>query len=375
MRKIGIDAKWYFNGNPSGKVVVRNLVDQFIHQISDNQVYLFLRRMDQKYEHEILSKIGQKTNITLVYIPSTLNFISNMFVMPYYADKLGVDVCLYQNFSPVIFYKRTKNVAFIHDFLFFDYPNYFSYVERRIYSLMRFTAQFAHSIITISNSEKDRITKYLKIKKDIHVVYHGVSDDFRPITQDEKLLVRKKFDLPEKYFLYLGRVNIRKNIKTILEAMPFLAYDYSLVIIGKKDHKTFDIDKTIVELGLEERVKMLGYLTYNDLLNVLGAAQIFVFPSFAEGFGLPPLEAMKSGVPTVVSNASCLPEICGDASLYFDPKNTKELVKEVNKLIIDEEEREKYIKKGLDHSHKYTWQKSALKIKNILTQNNFNRSL
>ena len=360
--KIGIDAKWYISGNPSGKVVVENLVNELITLDLQYEIILFLQRKDKSNAHILEEKCKNKSHIKIVYCISSVNFLSNIFIVPFYAKKHKVDFCLYQNYTPFLFKDKIKNITYIHDFLFLDYPQYYSLVERLVFRLMCVTARFAKKIITISESEKDRILKYTKIdSKNIEVVYHGVSEDFSPDNSQNEISLK----LPEKYILFLGRINVRKNIQLLLSALPQIDEKYSLVIVGKKDHKTFNIDKYIIDLGIEKRVMLLGHVSYKDLLIILSKAKIFVFPSFAEGFGLPPIEAMKSGVPVVTSNATCLPEVCGDAALFFNPNDKYELADKVNMLgskILYESMKIK----GIEKAKEFNWTKSAYKILDII---------
>lgn len=311
--------------------------------------------------------MGRGENVKIIFCPDCVNFLSNIFVLPFLIKKNHIDVFLFQNFTPFIFHRKVKYIAYIHDFLFFDYPQYYSIVERTVFSLMKVTSRFAREIITISKSEKCRILKYVTHeKKKIHVVYHGISDDFS--FQNRSPEVINKYNLPNKYILFLGRINSRKNIQILLDALEDPPDMLPLVIVGKKDHKTFDIEEVIVKKGIDDRVFLLGHLEYRELLSVLSSAYIFIFPSFAEGFGLPPLEAMKSGVPVVVSNATCLPEVCGKAALYFSPTDKEGLILQISRLTSDDNFRSNQIQLGLKHVSGFDWTKSTAKILSILTR-------
>ena len=368
--KIGIDAKWYLSGNPSGKVVVQNIVNEIIKLETEHEFVLFIQRKDRNRAHELEEKCSHKKNIRIIYCISCINFLSNLFIIPFYAKKYKVEVFLYQNYTPFIFCKSIKNVAYIHDFLFFDYPQYFSVFERIVFRLMKVTSRFARVLITISNSEKKRIAKYTGFPNEkVFVVYHGISNDFacrENIINTTKL----KDSLPSKYILFVGRINVRKNIEILLDSMKSIDQSLNLVIIGKKDHKTFDIEKKIIDLNLNSRVTLVGHVEYCDLINILSHAFLFVFPSFAEGFGLPPLEAMKSGIPVVVSNATCLPEVCGDSALYFSPFNKEDLIFQINSICLDPSLYEKMKRKGLLHVEKFQWNLSVEEILRIITNEN-----
>ena len=139
-----------------------------------------------------------------------------------------------------------------------------------------------------------------------------------------------------------------------------------MVIVGKDDHKTLDWDKLINQLNIKTRVFRLGFVPEEDISFLYKNASVFCFPSFAEGFGLPPLEAMFYGAPTVVSNSTSLPEICDDASLYIDPNNEKEIALQINKVLTDDDFRKSLIAKGKLRASSFSWEKAAEKILNIL---------
>ncbi|MGQ1946422.1 glycosyltransferase family 4 protein [Geofilum sp. OHC36d9] len=360
--RIGIDAKWYVRGNPSGKVVVQNIVDELIKVDIDATVFLFFHKRDKALNEKLEQECATKSNIRIVYCLSAPNFLSNLFILPFYAKKLKLDVLMLQNFTPFLFYRKIKYYTYIHDFLFLDFPQFYSWVENRIYPFMKVFLGFAHRVITISESEKVRINRHSGYPlDDISVVYHGISDDFSPQNKFNKI----EKDLPSEFILYIGRINVRKNIKLLIDAIEMIN-DANLVIVGKRDNKSFDIDKYIKKKGLDDRIFLLGHLSYNELLTVIARGKIFVFPSLAEGFGLPPLEAMKSGVPVIVSNVTSLPEVCGDAVYYIDPLKKSQLVDAINRLNIDSSLYNQLVAKGLKHAKKFDWKTSTEDILKIL---------
>lgn len=358
--KIGIDAKWYFNGHPSGKVVVENLVNYLIEINKLDEYYIYLDKRDKNLSFPYTNK-----NVNLIYVPNWVNAFTNFFILPFYTFRNKLDVCMYQNYSP--FWGAKKRVNYVHDALFMDYPEFFSTKERIYFWPMKYLSRTAHHVITISKSEKERMIKHgFSKKENISFVYHGIglakndSDSFK----DENRL--KQYQLPENFILYLGRLNVRKNIQTLLKAMPKINKDTSLVIVGKDDHKTIDLDGQINKLNLSQRIVRLGFVSSKDIASIYKKANVFCFPSFAEGFGLPPLEAMHYGTPTVVSNTTSLPEICNDASLYVDPNKEDEIATQVNKLLDDKRLREDIIKKGKQRASLFSWEKAAKEILTII---------
>ena len=209
MAKLGIDAKWFFNGPASGKVVVVNLLEQLIKVNKTNQLFIFLDKKFKKIHFPFKDQ-----NIKLIYIWSRINLFSNLFIIPYYAKILGIDVVLFQNF-PALF-SKCKNVLFIHDVLFLSNPEYYTLRERIYFSPLKYLVPKSSLIFTVSEEEKRRILKYYNINSNsIKVIYHGVNNIFKPIQQFPADLinnVKRLNNLPENYLLYVGRLNIRKNI-------------------------------------------------------------------------------------------------------------------------------------------------------------------
>jgi glycosyltransferase involved in cell wall biosynthesis len=364
--RIGIDAKWYHSGPPSGVNVVRNVVNSLIIANTEHKLFVFLNREDKNLNYQ--DEIFQNNNVTCVYIPRKINFITNLLFFPLYFYKYKLDVVLFQNFVP--FYKlgRTQYIGYIHDFLFLDYPQYFSLSERTIYSFIKTSVKTSDHVITISDSEQKRIIKHTKISSDsISYVYHGVDKKFYERSVVRKLNIIAKYKLPEKYILYVGRINIRKNIKTLLESFSQINdKEIALVIVGKKEHNEINFLHATSELNIEERVFIIGHIPDDDLVEMYSAAKIFVFPSFAEGFGLPPLEAIKSGVPSIVSDINSLVEVCGDSVLYFNPADVSELKDKINLLLENELLYNDLKQKGTKRAEKFVWQNSAKELLKII---------
>lgn len=364
--RIGIDAKWYYSGPPSGVNVVRNIVNSLIKENTEHKIFIFLNRKDKILNYE--DEIFQNNNVTCVYIPRKINFITNLFFFPIYYYKYELDVILFQNFVPFYNLGSTQAINYIHDFLFLDYPQYFSLKERVIYNFIKSSIKRTNHIITISDSEKKRIIKHSKKPSDsISFVYHGVDEKFYERNVEEKHNIITKYQLPPKYVLYVGRINIRKNIKTLLSSFSQIYNkDIALVIVGKEENNDVDFQETLYRLNIEKRVFVLGHIPDEDLGVIFSAAKIFVFPSFAEGFGLPPLEAMKSGVPSIVSNINSLNEVCGDCVLYFNPNNVDELKENINLLLENNLLYNNLKQKGLKRAEKFVWDNSAKELLKII---------
>lgn len=364
--KIGIDAKWFYSGSPSGVVVVRNIVENILKINLEDEFYIFLDKKEKNKEFPFTHP-----KLKLIYIWADFNLLSNLFVLPIVANKLKIDIILFQNFNAPFF--KGKKIVFIHDAMYYTHPEYFNLKERLYLYPTKLLQLNCNKVITISESEKKRLIK-IGFQKDIdiEVVYNGIGAGFK---SKEKLdpskipTIRNKYKLPHNFLLYVGRLNIRKNIKHLLEAMPHCSEDISLIIVGKVDNKMFDYEKLINNLNIHNRVIKLGFVENEDLPYIYALATIFCYPSYEEGFGIPPLESMSAGVPVVVSNRSCLPEVCGEAGSYADPDSPKSIAIAINKLLLDSKLYDEKKRLGFEQVKKYSWVKSATLISNILHKN------
>jgi len=356
--KIGIDAKWYFEGPPSGKRVVRSLVDHMLEIDDENEYYIFLNKKSIAENF----KWKSKKNVKCFYVWAGNNLLSDLFILPFYSNRYGLDALLYQNFiSP---FDKAKRIAYIHDVLFLSNPEYYTIFERLYFAPLRFLTKRSDAIITVSEEEKNRLLQYgfSDDAEKIVVAYHGVDDSFMPrekiptATLEE---ARQKFDIPDRFLLFVGRLNLRKNVDNLLRAIPLLEdKTIPLVIVGADNWKKSNHEVIINTLGIQHRVHFTGAI-YKELGAIYAMGTVFCFPSYAESFGLPPLEAMASGIPVVVSGTTSLPEVCGKAGNYVDPNNPVDIAQKIDALLMDGH---LYAEKkilGLEQAKKFTWKQAA----------------
>lgn len=356
--RIGIDAKWYFAGPPSGMRVIRSLVDSLLAIDDLNEYFIFL---NQKHEKETF-RFKDRKNVTLCYVWAGNNLLSNLFILPRYSYWYKLEVTLYQNFiSPL---GRGKAIAYVHDVLFLSNPEYYTVYERVYLSPLKLLAQRADLIITVSEEEKKRLLEFKLAgdPKKIAVAYHGVEPIFVPLEKHEPelvQLVKIKFSLPDKFILFVGRLNLRKNLENLLRAMPLLQNkEIPLVIVGADDWKKSNHLEIINELGISQRVHFTGAV-FKELNVVYTLAKVFCFPSYAESFGLPPLEAMACGVPVVVSGTTSLPEVCGEAGTYVSPDRPAEIASAIDSLLSNDQLYKEKRQMGLEQARKFTWERAA----------------
>lgn len=358
--KIGIDAKWFFNGPPSGRVVIRNLVKHLVELHSDNHFYIFL---DKEEQDKTFPYSGP--NIHIVYVWGGNNMLSNVFVVPLKAWTLHLDIFIFQNFSPL--FSNFKRYAFVHDVLFKTHPEFYTLVERFYLWPLKFLVKFAHRLCTVSATEKTRMAEAgYGDEHRIDVVYHGVDETFKPKELHDATVLQsvgEKYGLPTSFLLYVGRLNARKNVLNLLKAIPLLKDNsIPLVIVGGYDWKMPKVDDLLKELNIVDRVIFTGPVYGDDLPRIYALATVFCFVSYAESFGMPVLEGMASGVPVIVSNKTCLPEICGEAVLYADPDSPAEIASRIDAVLDDKQLWQSKRELGLRRSQHFTWRSSAEKL-------------
>ncbi len=259
----------------------------------------------------------------------------------------------------------------IYDLTFEFYPETMDKRNlRRIKRDLAYSLERPDKIITISEATKQDMIQHLRVDPSkIEVIYCGV--DFKHFNEarNNSQSVREKYQLPDQYILYIGTLEPRKNIETLIEAFKRFKIEgdksnaeIKLVLAGKKGWLYEGIFKKIQELGLEDDVVDLGYIDEIDKPALYQMAQCFVFPSIYEGFGIPVIEAMAAGTPVITTNVSSLPEVAGEAGLLVDPKDTIAIAESMYQLTTNEAKKQELIQKGYTQAQKFSWETSAEKL-------------
>ena len=303
-------------------------------------------------------------------------------------DKLLKEVDVF--FSPHIFLssvsKKCKSVMTFHDLSFEKYPEFYSASKNYWHFSMnpKKQARKTDKIIAVSESTKNDLVGLYNINPEkIKVIYSGVDLSLREARMSvanematkqsrdyaQETKARKKYNLPEKYILYLGTLEPRKNIVGLIKAFEIFkrrrhsrmspAENYKLVIAGSKGWLYRDIFKTVKNSPVKNDIIFTGFIDDEDKSILYSQAELFVYPSFYEGFGFPPLEAMACGTPVITSNFSSLPEAVGDAAIMINPYNLDELYRAMETVLNDDKLKDTLIKKGFEQTKKFSWQKCA----------------
>ena len=224
----------------------------------------------------------------------------------------------------------------------------------------------ADKVLTVSEWSKQDIQKIFKLPSErIVVTYEAPEDIYRPLDKNKcAMKLDQKFGIKDKFVLYLGGFGPRKNISSLINAFFALKGDIDpeikLVIVGKPGRDFEELNLLVEALGIGERVIFPGFAPVEDLPLFYNAASVFVYPSIYEGFGLPPLEAMACGTPTITSSVSSIPEVVGDGAILTNPFNSLELAEKMFEVLTNEDLALLYTVKGLKRANEFTWQKTAL---------------
>lgn len=253
-------------------------------------------------------------------------------------------------------------VVTVHDLSFLFYPGSFRVVNRLYLRLFtRLSMQRARRVVAVSASTRRDVVRYYGVAAEkVDVVYNGVDPAFQPLPGDPVAAFRARQGLPERFILFVGTLEPRKNIVRLIRAYAQLPTGRPpLVLAGGKGWFYDDVFRLVEELGLSAEVHFAGYVPADDLPWWYNAAELFVYPSLYEGFGLPPLEAMACGTPVVASTSSSLPEVVGDAGVLVDPADTAGLTAAMHTALTDAGLRAWLKSAGPRQASRFSWQATA----------------
>jgi glycosyltransferase involved in cell wall biosynthesis len=357
--RIGIDARIvYYRGAGGIGQYVRRLVQGLARIDSPEKFVLFQSRKDAAAVMANNCRF-QRRNL---WTPSHHRL--EQLTLPIEIAPLNIDLLHSPDFIPP-FRRNIPSVITIHDLHFLRYPHFLTQDSARYYSQIDEAVRRTDHIIAVSESTRQDTINLLGVPADrITVIYEAADSAFRPVEESEALAqVRKKYGLPEKFILFVSTIEPRKNIPTLLHAQRLLLDRHGplapLVIVGEHGWLFEEVFTLVDKLHLEKDVRFVGRVPQKDLVLLYNAATVHVHPAFYEGFGLPPLEAMSVGTPTVVSDVSSLPEVVGDAGWRVPPEDVAGWATAIGRLLSDEDLREDYRQRGFKQASKFSLERMA----------------
>lgn len=361
--RIGIDARM-IKATGLGRYI-ENLILELGKRDKKNNYIVFLKKKEFegfKVPNEnfvkVLADFHWYTKDEQIYFPRII-------------EKQNLDLMHFPHFNVPLLYKG-RYVITIHDLTLHAHKTVRASTKSALtYQFKHFLYKFiikraanrALKIIVPSSFTKKDVVKILKIKPEKVAVTLEGGPSQQLLKSKPDFEVLNKFNINKPYIFYVGNCYPHKNIEKLAKATAILhekqGKDIFLVLAGKEDEFYLRLNKFLRENGYENFVKILGFVTDSELSALYQKASVYPFPSLNEGFGLPPLEAMAFGVPVATSNISCLPEICGEAAVYFDPHSSKDIAEKLNLVLSNEKLRKKLIEKGKQQVKKYSWAKMA----------------
>lgn len=324
---------------------------------------------DNKYFNWNAPKIFSSNNFLARALNGVIEIICRQLILSVRIWLNKIDIYYTPGYySPVLC--PAKRIIVIHDLIFLSYPQEYNFLS---YQYLKLSTNLSikradYIIATSENTKKDIIKYYPAVSEEkIRVVYAAASNQFRKIENDTKEIeLRKKLNIKNKYLMYAGGLTEHKNIAGLLKIFAefkkikgnFTQISYSLVMPGPYELPT-EVTKIINELKLSQDIIYPGYVSLGDLVGLYNYAEVFVFPSYYEGFGIPPLEAMSCGCPVVASNRTSLPEVIGEGGVLCNPDDHKLFAKKIVEVESNPDYRRELIQNGLRQAAKFSWDFSA----------------
>lgn len=363
--KIAVDFREASRPNKTGKGwYTYNLMQAVLEQDSQNEYIFYIDSAAtphaefQKFKNITWRQINRRSIFwhlavlrDLKKLTPDLFFATTSFIIPALAPK------------------TLKTIIIVHDLVAFLFPNHNKkaiFIEKMT---LKFALKKAAAIITISeNTKHDLINHFKKIASVPISVPAAASEKFYQMPLAEIKNFRSAHNLPERFLLGVGTLEPRKNFVTLIDAFAQVVQEFpnlKLIIIGGKGWKYKQIFDRVRHQDIKDKVIFSGYVGENDLAGYYNCAEIFIFPSLYEGFGIPPLEAMKSGCPVIASNKSSIPEVVSSGGLLVDPADTRGLTEAIKSILTSQDLREKLVAVGQHQSQKFSWKSSANKLQHL----------
>lgn len=356
---IGIDARMYGYAQTGIGNYIRHLLEYVFKLDKENNYVIFL--LSEEYDS---FRLPHK-KIRKVRVSARWYGWKEQLLLPVELYKEKLDLMHFTHFnSPILYFG--KSIVTIHDITPYFFPGH------KMKSLIRksgFRAVFfssvkkASKVIAVSQNTKNDIVRHFKISPDkIAITHEGIDGQFRIINDEKKLnQLRKKYNISKPFIFYTGVWRNHKNLVGLIKAFGALKnkykLNYQLVLGGKEDPYYPEAKRTWENLGLGKDIIRTGFIDQEKMSLFYNAAEVFVIPSFYEGFGLIGLEAMACGTPVVSSDRTSLPEILGDAAVYFNPENYRQIAEKINMVLIDKKLYNELVEKGFEQIKKYSWEK------------------
>ncbi|ERJ60641.1 glycosyltransferase family 4 protein [Sphingobacterium paucimobilis] len=358
--RIGFDAKRYFLNQTGLGNYSRDLIRILTHHYPENEYIKYTPKIKgSRFRSDEFVKNTKLPQGRLNNLFSSF-WRSNRIVEDLKRDNIAIFHGLSGEIPVGLKENNIKSVVTIHDLIFLKFPELYKRIDRYIYhKKFKHAVNNADKIVAISQQTKRDIMEFYHIPSDrIEVIYQVCHPSFKdPKTDEQKEELRRKYNLPNRFLLNVGSVEPRKNAFQIVKAIETL--DIPLIIVGKTTKYAKKIKAYIAEKGLENRVFLMQGFTMEELSLIYAMADIFIYPSIYEGFGIPIIEALYSGTPVITTNSGVFPEAGGPSSYYIDPNSVTQLTEAIQTILNNPALQQEMIVEGIKYAQRFNDQTIA----------------
>lgn len=367
---VGFDAKRAFTNHTGLGNYSRYVINTLSRYFPDCHYRLYAPKETHNFA---MDRLRKQDNITLSFPKGLYTHFPSLWRMKGIPADLRRDgIQLYHGLSnelPLGIQKTNiRTVVTIHDLIFLRYPQFYKAADRAIYAgKFKHACRMADTVIAISECTKRDIVYYFDINPGkVQVIYQGCDVSFgKQLPFEERRQICGKYRLPNTYILNVGTIENRKNLLLAVKALQYTDGQIHLVAVGRETPYTREVKEYAAKHGLEKRIHLLSGIPLADLPALYQSAAVFVYPSIFEGFGIPVIEALHSGIPVIAATGSCLEEAGGTHSIYVDPADEKQLADAVNRVVADDALRTDMITAGKKHVARFDDRLLASKIMDL----------
>lgn len=370
--KIGINALSLTRPKVGVHNYIVNLVNAILQEDTENEYVVFVTpdMKDEFVAQDSLCEIPVSRAPKLRFI---IRVLKEQFLIPSLLKKYEIDVYHCLDHVIPIFRSVKHAVVTVHDLSSVNQYEMHSWGNRIYFpNFLGASINKSEKVVCVSEQTMKDVMRTFGVEKQrVAVIYHGIDQPWSSVQSFGNSETREtlaRYGIDTEYFLFVGTLEPRKNILTLIRSfneLNDLKRDYKLVITGKKGWYYSRIFDLVKELALEDLVIFTGYVPDEELLELYQNAKLFIYPSYYEGFGFPPLEAMACGTPTIVSDTPALAEVVGDSALKVKPDNVLELKQAITTIIMNPGLESELARKGRDRSKRFRWRKSAQEMINL----------
>lgn len=356
--RIGVDVRLTYH-QPAGITRYTNHLVRELAKLNRHDEFITFQHRRHR------TPLVDQPNFRRATLYSPVHTRLEQWLLPLELARFSLDLLHSTDFIPPL-HAGIPTVITVHDLAFLHWPHFLTKDSAAYYGQIDRAAKHAKHIIVPSESTKQDIIAQLGVAPNrVTVIYEAADETFVPLPLLEtRAEIQRRYNLPPSFILFVGTIEPRKNVDGLLRAYRHLRTKYgvqdtALVIAGGKGWLADTIEQLVDELDLRRSTYFLGRVPDEDLHRLYVAARCHVHPAHYEGFGLPPLEAMACGTPTIVSNISSLPEVVGDAALLVNPNNWEEIAVALHRLLTDDDLHAELRQKGLERAHHFSWSLTA----------------